>query len=140
MIKICKKCGSDKRIPVKRKNSKTGVMYMTSKCKDCMNTYNKKNRHISLNWQRNNRERISEYQKNYYNYQVRNAQYSKRLTERTPAWANKEKILKIYTNCPKGHHVDHIIPLNGKTVSGLHVEGNLQYLTKENNLRKNNKF
>jgi 5-methylcytosine-specific restriction endonuclease McrA len=51
-----------------------------------------------------------------------------------------DKIREIYLNCPKGHHVDHIIPLQGKLVSGLHVENNLQYLTSTENHIKNNKF
>lgn len=59
---------------------------------------------------------------------------------RTPAWADLEKIKAIYLACPEGHHVDHIIPLQGKIVSGLHVEGNLQYLTATANLQKSNKF
>lgn len=58
----------------------------------------------------------------------------------TPSWADLNKIAEFYKNRPSGHHVDHIIPLNGKLVSGLHVENNLQYLSAEDNLAKNNKF
>ncbi len=61
-------------------------------------------------------------------------------TQRTPKWANLEKIKQFYKECPEGYHVDHIIPLKGKNVSGLHVEYNLQYLTVEDNLRKSNKY
>ncbi len=57
---------------------------------------------------------------------------------RTPSWADKEEIRKIYVNTPKGMHVDHIVPLCGKNVSGLHVGYNLQYLTPQENYAKNN--
>lgn len=60
--------------------------------------------------------------------------------QRTPKWADLNKIKEIYSNCPLGHHVDHIIPLQGDTVSGLHVENNLQYLLPKDNLSKGNKF
>ena len=61
----------------------------------------------------------------------------------TPKWLNKEDFKQIedfYKNCPKGYEVDHIIPLRGKNINGLHVLWNLQYLTQEENRVKSNKF
>lgn len=60
--------------------------------------------------------------------------------KRTPPWADIEVIKDVYLKCPKGLAVDHIIPLQGELVSGLHVPNNLQYLTREANSAKNNKF
>jgi len=59
---------------------------------------------------------------------------------RLPQWADVEAIRQFYMNKPQGCEVDHIIPLSGKTVSGLHVLENLQYLTIAENRSKNNKF
>lgn len=68
------------------------------------------------------------------------ANYRAEFSHRVALWANKDKIATIYAECPNGYQVDHIIPLNGKLVSGLHVENNLQYLTKQANLEKSNKY
>lgn len=61
---------------------------------------------------------------------------------RIPAWyiLEKDLIADFYDNCPEGYHVDHIIPLQGELVSGLHTISNLQYLLAEDNIKKGNKY
>ena len=60
--------------------------------------------------------------------------------KRTPVWADLKAIKQFYINCPKGYHVDHIVPLQGVNVSGFHVLNNLQYLTASENFSKSNKY
>lgn len=62
-----------------------------------------------------------------------------RVKQATPKWTNVKAIQQFYFNCPKGYHVDHIVPLNGRLVSGLHIINNLQYLPAIDNLKKSNK-
>lgn len=70
--------------------------------------------------------------------------------KRVPSWLNTEDrkaIQKTYAlakELTKAYgfpwEVDHVIPLRGETVSGLHVPLNLQVLPKEDNRRKRNSF
>ena len=68
-----------------------------------------------------------------------NAKREVELALATPKWVDIEAIANIYANRPEGYHVDHIIPLKGKEVSGLHVPWNLQYLPAKVNMAKRNK-
>ncbi len=77
------------------------------------------------------------------NRSVGNARSAKRRAQKlnaTPSWADFNAIREFYKYCPKGMAVDHIIPLQGKLVSGLHVDNNLQYLTSIENSSKHNTF
>lgn len=47
----------------------------------------------------------------------------------TPAWADQDELIEVYLHCPDDMYVDHIVPLNGALVCGLHCPANLQYLT-----------
>lgn len=80
------------------------------------------------------------YQENKGRYALQRAEYDSRLKQATPKWANLLEIRKIYDNCPEGYQVDHIHPIRGKNICGLHVENNLQYLTAFENNSKGNRF
>ena len=71
---------------------------------------------------------------------AKSRKYAAERMRRIPPWADIKAIERFYISCPKGWHVDHQIPLRGKTVSGLHVETNLQYLPAVANMKKGNRF
>lgn len=73
----------------------------------------------------------------------------RRFRDATPPWLSAEQKLEIRfhyrmaialsraTKIP--HAVDHIIPLQGEGVCGLHVPWNMEVITQEENLKKSNK-
>lgn len=80
------------------------------------------------------------------NRHIVNANDRKRMARKMnalPAWADLNKIKEIYAKARsmgRGYHVDHIIPLQGKNVCGLHVETNLQILKAYDNQSKGNRM
>lgn len=99
-------------------------------------------------WRENNRERTRALSLKYY-YEKR-GQYIELMRRRQErirnidnlSAADKAEIQGLYDFCGifSGFEVDHMIPLNGKTVSGLHVPGNLQVLSMTMNRRKSNSY
>lgn len=81
----------------------------------------------TIEWRANNPERAS-------------ALSGKRrlaVVRATPGWANRARMNEIYKSARAlGLEVDHVIPLQGKTVCGLHVESNLRPVTKAENRKK----
>jgi hypothetical protein len=66
---------------------------------------------------------------------------------RTVAWADKERINRMYYVARRiteitgiAHHVDHVIPLRGEKVSGLHVPENLTVVAYDYNCSKANRY
>lgn len=87
--------------------------------------------------------RLTDPEFDYWCRKKKTAKYMVYYTQKlkaTPNWVNRKALEEVYLNCPEGYEVDHIIPLKGKNVCGLHVPWNLQYLTKIENLKKSNKI
>jgi hypothetical protein len=65
----------------------------------------------------------------------------------TPPWADLDGIAAVYAEARRltretgiDHEVDHIVPLRGQLVSGLHVPANLRIVTMTVNRSKGNAF
>lgn len=109
----------------------------------------------SNEWHRNNPEKAkAKYSKYRQNNKAKiyasNAIRRLEKINRTPSWLSEDdlnEIKNMYAIAQRKsqiegrtYHVDHIIPLKGKNVSGLHVPSNLQIITASENVRKNNIF
>ena len=166
-MKICTKCGFTGGFEYfykQKMNSKDGYQ---SHCKKCDNARVKK---WELNnpekaKQHSKKADANKYLKNKTVITERNKLWKKAnpakmlaidakrrasRMQRTPKWLSEFDLLSIeckYSVCAmlnkygyQKHHVDHIIPLQGKTVSGLHVPKNLQVIPEAVNLAKGNLF
>jgi 5-methylcytosine-specific restriction endonuclease McrA len=74
----------------------------------------------------------------------------RRFRDATPKWLTAEQKMEIRLKYRLAielsrrlgvpHAVDHIIPLQGEEVCGLHVPWNMEVITQEQNLKKSNKL
>lgn len=109
---------------------------------------------VSL-YEKHNRKKITLKKREYrqINRGKINAAASKRRAlklKATPKWLTEQDLkqieelyeiaqaFKLYTG--QEYHVDHIVPLKGENVCGLHVPWNLQILEASENIRKSNKL
>jgi len=160
-MRTCSKCKILKSLDsfYKDKSKKDGC---TSYCKVCsanrssLHYKNNKEEYIkrTSQWYANNKEYRQAYRRKHYldNKGAYNASVALRRSVKlkaTPSWltqAQLNDITKIYKACTrvsestgKTHHVDHIVPLQGHNVCGLHVPWNLAILPASMNLSKHNK-
>ena len=104
-------------------------------------------------WREENREQHNAINRewNANNKPVKAALESKRRAmqlQRTPSWDPDAHLIiakyQLATMLSQAsgvpHHVDHIIPLQGHKVSGLHVFSNLRVIPGTDNVKKSNKF
>ncbi|MEZ5935346.1 MAG: hypothetical protein R3F54_26170, partial [Alphaproteobacteria bacterium] len=97
-------------------------------------------REASLRWARENPEKAT----------ARSQRRRARKLRAMPDWLSPEQrdeIEAVYAEARRlteetgvEHHVDHIVPLKGRNVRGLHVPWNLKVVTAEENLRKGNRL
>jgi hypothetical protein len=158
---FCAKCSTEKdnSLFFKDKRRKTGL-YPT--CKECckqdyyknhdkirerQKIYHHKNKESLLEKMRIRSKKWRESNKDKNCFKSNKYRVSK--LKATPKWADLKEIEYFYrlsqqlTELSGGfvkHHVDHIVPLKGKNVCGLHVENNLQVLIDKDNLKKSNKM
>lgn len=119
------------------RNGHINERYTNGRCVSC-----------AIEWQINNRDSTArgfrQWAKNNSSKIVaKGARRRATVLQRTPSWltdSDWETINFFYDCCPTECHVDHIIPLCGETVTGLHVPNNLQWLPKEINMAKGNRY
>lgn len=77
---------------------------------------------------------------------LQNAKRRAAVVAATPTWADEAEIASVYRRARElteetgeVHSVDHIVPLRGRNVCGLHVQDNLRVITWSENARKGNR-
>lgn len=144
--KICTKCKEDKCLSAYSYKNKAKTRLRTW-CKECNNKHTRENKHKYKQTHLKSQKKYYQNNRGYYRYQL--SKYRSCKLYATPQWLSSSQIkdiIQIYKDAKSLEwlnnepiHVDHIIPLQGKNVCGLHVPWNLQLLTASKNFSKGNK-
>lgn len=158
----CKVCGTSGKLTRSKWSYQNSKYYLQSSCKDCerqqyleyqksnreyFKTYNRKQylkkvgKLVRMSPLENTPEHEAQRRRNKSNARCGRAKKARRTDELTQFVTREAHELRKLRNTITGieWHVDHIIPLKGKLVSGLHVWNNLAVIPKVENLRKGNK-
>ena len=165
-MKICSCCKKEKPLLSfgKHTKNKDGLQYQCKECRivTCAISYSKtskaqlqKRNELTKKWKEANSEKQKQTARTWsLNNQARRTHLERKREiaklQRTPKWTtieDSEYILCLYQLAAmrskysdQKWHVDHVIPLQGKTVSGFHIPSNLQVIPAIDNLRKNNRY
>lgn len=147
----CKVCAKERT----NQHRKDNVEFIREKQRSYYKANSEKRVASVLSARQRHREKFAQYQKQYAianPEKTRTWDAVKRANrlKRVPVWLTQEqkeaievfywlaRDLEVVSGQP--YHVDHIVPLSGKNVCGLHVPWNLQILPKDLNMAKSNKF
>jgi hypothetical protein len=165
IVKRCPCCFLEKDVTAfgKNKSKKDGLATECKECKRSMDrNYAARHReearkkasdwyYANLERAKANRKIISKkwQQENPDKNCAKAAKYRSKKLQATPSWLTPEDYKQIEVEyslaqwasevMKEEFHVDHIVPLQGKNVCGLHVPWNLQVIPAVANLKKGNK-
>lgn len=151
-VKTCNICNKEKHLSefhttIRKRKSGSSYRQYKNECRTCRNRkakeYRKENPDVSKAYREQPHVKASRIERNRLK-EIRKSHPA------VPNWITTEHrkaIRELYLHAAdcravtgEEYHVDHIIPLKGETVCGLHVPWNLQVLPADVNISKSNKW